>query len=280
MQSVSVSLVVVWKFWVSPTCVDLPGVSRLIVKVLLCVSSSDDILPPIVSCELSFNILLTSAVLIRFVLNELLIFTFSASQILRPLGEHANNKKNESILTADSAGFFIFFTLVISETPVNVGKATWKKALVLPLCMNFPEFSRCTNSAPLTFELPHLNDLELLERRKRVKWNGVRVTSYIIITRKSVANSRVSPDGAFPPLLIGPGANKHGSIAGSFDPGVNVDYIHPHQYAAVRGFLDQWEKGEAVRFNISGRFTDKTKTIPDIKFAFRSVSLFRPSIDS
>lgn len=75
----SVSLVFVWKFWVLPMCV---SVCRLIVNVLPCVSSSDDVLPPIVSSELSFNILITSAVLIHFVLNELLIFAFSASKIL------------------------------------------------------------------------------------------------------------------------------------------------------------------------------------------------------
>lgn len=157
----SVRLVVVRKVWVLPTCV-----SRLIVNVLLCVSPSGDILPPIVSSKLSFNTLLTSAVLIRFVLNELYILTFSGSKILCPLGEHANHKKMSPFSELTVLGFLFFFTLVISETPVNIGKAAWKRALVLPLCVNVPEF---------------------------------------------------------PPLLIGPGANKHGSITGSFDSGVNVD---------------------------------------------------------
>lgn len=40
---------------VLPTCVDIPGISHLIVNVLPGVSSSDEILLPIVSSELSFN---------------------------------------------------------------------------------------------------------------------------------------------------------------------------------------------------------------------------------
>lgn len=103
---------------------------------------------------MSFNILLASAVLICFVLNGLYILTFSASKILCPLGEHANNKKNESILSQQC---WNFFTLVISATPVNIGKAAWMQGLVLPLRGNFPEFSRPTYSTQTQWRSSCLN---------------------------------------------------------------------------------------------------------------------------